>query len=87
MCISAAAFGQQPTNFFEAVSVTPSRVIDHDVDLKGPFDKTAVETILSGPVYFSQAVGTKEVAINNRCRSLPQAGLTRAVPRKVFRQK
>ena len=37
--------------------VTPSRKIDHEVNLKGPFDSEITETFLSGPKFFSQAIG------------------------------
>ncbi len=49
-------------DFFEVVSVTPSRVIEHEVDVKGPFDDKAMETLLSGPVLFSHAVGVDQTA-------------------------
>ena len=47
-------------DFFEVLRVTPSRKIDHEVDLKGPFDSEITETFLSGPELFSQAIGYEE---------------------------
>ena len=47
-------------DFFEVLRVTPSRKIDHEVDLKGPFDSEITETFLSGPELFSQAIGYGE---------------------------
>ena len=44
-------------DFFEVLPVTPSRKIDHEVNLKGPFDSDVTETFLSGPRLFSQAIG------------------------------
>ncbi len=44
-------------DFFEVVTVTPSQVIDHEVEAKGPFDNDKIETFLTGPQLFSHAVG------------------------------
>ena len=55
LCTVASA--RTPLDFLEVVAVTPSRVIEHEVDLKGPFDNDTVETFLEGPQLFSHAVG------------------------------
>jgi hypothetical protein len=46
--------------FFEVVTVTPSRVIEHEVELKGPFDDSVIETQVIGPQLFSHAVGIED---------------------------
>jgi hypothetical protein len=57
VCASAAcgiaACAREVLDVFEVVKVTPSRVIEHDVSLKGRFDEEAVETDLIVPKYFS----------------------------------
>ena len=47
----------EPVGFCEVVAVTPSRTINHEIDLKGQFDKEVTETFLTGPQLFSHAVG------------------------------
>lgn len=56
-CIDALAADRTPADYFEVMTVTPSRQIEHDVELKGPFDDDAIETLLTGPTLFSRAVG------------------------------
>ena len=60
--VTAAVFNSyasahNPVLFLEVLKVTPSRVIDHAVDLKSKFDGDKVQTKLSGPRFFSRAVG------------------------------
>ncbi len=52
-----SAAGAPPLDYFLAVTVRPSTLIKHEVDLQGPFDQTRVETLLVGPSYFCHAVG------------------------------
>jgi hypothetical protein len=47
----------EPVGFCEVVVVTPSRTINHEIDLKGQFDEEVTETFLMGPQLFSHAVG------------------------------
>ena len=51
------ASADDPVGFCEVVAVTPSRTINHEIDLKGQFDKEVTETFLTGPQLFSHAVG------------------------------
>ena len=51
---------------FEVVAVTPSRVINHEVDLQGPFDDGVVETFLTGPQLFAHAIGFGHAAAQDR---------------------
>ena len=51
LCTVASA--SAPIDFFEVVEVSPSRIIEHEVDLKGPFDNDMIETFLQGPQLFS----------------------------------
>jgi hypothetical protein len=51
-CGRAGQFGER----FEVLQVEPRRVIDHDVELKGPLDESRRQTLLSGPRYFAQSV-------------------------------
>jgi hypothetical protein len=44
-------------DFLEVVAVSPKRVINHEVELKGSFDDETIETLLTGPKLFSQSVG------------------------------
>ena len=62
----AVASAATPLNSFEVVAVTPSRVIKHEVDLKGPFDDNAFENLLTGPRRFSHAVGFEQKAVQER---------------------
>jgi hypothetical protein len=59
-CLDSATCADVPIDFFEVVAVKPSRLIDHEVDVKGPFDDAAIETFLIGPQFFSQAVSVGE---------------------------
>jgi hypothetical protein len=59
----SVAAASEPVGFFEVVAVTPSRVINHEVDLKGRFDSGVTETFLKGPVLFSHAVGFGDEAV------------------------
>lgn len=63
MCIDTVACAANPLDFFEVVNVTPSRVIKHEVQSKSPFDNDVIETVLTGPQFFSHAVGFKHEAI------------------------
>jgi hypothetical protein len=63
LCTVASA--RTPLDFLEVVAVTPSRVIEHEVDLKGPFDNDSVETFLEGPKLFSHAVGFRGKAVRD----------------------
>ena len=57
MCIDTVACAANPLEFFEVVNVTPSRAIKHKVQSKSPFDNDVIETVLTGPRFFSHAVG------------------------------
>lgn len=63
------AAGAPPLDYFLAVTVRPSTLIKHEVDLQGPFDPTRVETRLAGPDYFCHAVcvGLQPVAQEGAC--------------------
>jgi hypothetical protein len=63
-CTIASAV--EPLDFFEVVKVNPSRVITHDVSLKGRFDNSVVQTDLTGPKFFSRAVGFGEETARER---------------------
>jgi hypothetical protein len=60
-----------PLDYFEVLSVKPSSQIDHDVELKGPFDQALLETTLTGPQYFAISVG-----VNGRKVGGPEAYFT-----------
>jgi hypothetical protein len=64
--LSTVASAGGPADFFEVVAVTPSHVINHDVELKGPFDHDATETLLTGPQLFSHAVGFGENPVQEK---------------------
>ena len=57
LAVLAPSPDTKSSDFFEALLVTPTRKIDHEVDLKGPFDRQVTETFLLGPTLFVQAVG------------------------------
>jgi hypothetical protein len=63
MSLDTIARADTPIESFEVVTVTSSRVIKHEVDLKGPFDVDAVERFLVGPQLFSHAIGFEKDAI------------------------
>ena len=46
-----------PVEFLEVSSVSPSIVIEHDVELQSVYDMARIKTQLSGPELFSEAVG------------------------------
>lgn len=60
LVVLAPATVTQSADFFEVMLVSPSRKIDHEVDLKGPFDSEITETFLLGPTLFAQAIGYGE---------------------------
>jgi hypothetical protein len=60
MCIHTVASARDPVGFSEFVAVTPSRAIDREVNLKGPFDRDVTETFLTGPQFFTHAAGFGE---------------------------
>jgi hypothetical protein len=62
---STVASARNPVDYLEVVAVTPTRVIEHEVDLKGQFDKDAEETFLEGPHLFSHAVGLGKEAVHD----------------------
>lgn len=72
-----AVFAQSPVDFFEVVSVKPSREIKHEVNLKDQFDKQVVETYLAGPTLFSHAVGVGEKAAKQPATYLNWYTITR----------
>ena len=53
-------------DFFEVVAGTPSRVINHEVELKGQFDDDVTETLLTGPQMFSHSVGCGEKPVRSQ---------------------
>ena len=57
------AAGTPPLDYFLAVTVRPSTLIKHEVDLRGPFDQTRVDTLLAGPSDFCHAVGVGSQAV------------------------
>jgi hypothetical protein len=63
------AEGAPPLDYFLAVTVRPSTLVKHEVDLQGPFDQTRVKTLLAGPSYFCHAVGvgSQPVARQGAC--------------------
>lgn len=63
MSLNTIAAADRPVESFEVLAVNPSRVIKHEVELKGPFDDDVVERFLIGPQLFSQAVGFNKNAI------------------------
>jgi hypothetical protein len=60
LCVPLVSSGEDSAGFFEVVTVTPARVIEHEVELKGPFDKKVTATRLNGPQRFSHHVGLAE---------------------------
>ena len=64
--VDTVASAGKPVGFFEVVTVTPSRVINHEVDLKGPFDDDVTETILVGPERFSHTVDLGKKAVHSQ---------------------
>jgi hypothetical protein len=62
-CLDSITCADGPIDFVEVAAVKPSRLIDHEVDVKGPFDEAAVETFLIGPQFFSQAVSVGEETV------------------------
>ena len=78
--VSPVASGRTPGDFFEVLAVTPSRVIDHHVDLQGPFDDAVTETLLTGPQLFSHAVGLGEDAARHQNAYLNWYKITRPTP-------
>jgi hypothetical protein len=65
MFLDTVASAVPPLDLLEVVTVTPSRVINHEVDLKGPFDDDVIETPLTGPQFFSHSVGFKHKAVQD----------------------
>lgn len=63
MLLNTIARVATPIESFEVMTVTPGRVIKHEVELKGPFDDDVVERFLVGPQLFSHAVGVAKNAI------------------------
>ncbi len=59
------AFDGTPIESMEVVTVTPSNVIEHEVELKGKFDDEKTEIFLEGPQMFSQAVGLPDKSVQN----------------------
>jgi hypothetical protein len=64
-----SAAGAPPLDYFLAITVRPSTLVKHEVDLQGPFDPTRVQTLLVGPSYFCHAVGigSQPVARQGAC--------------------
>jgi hypothetical protein len=71
---------------FEVVAVTPSRVINHEVDLQGPFDDGVVETFLTGPQLFAHAIGFGHAAAQDRAAFVNWYKITKptTAPRRVL---
>jgi hypothetical protein len=63
ICLNTLAAADTPIASFEVVTVTSSRVIKHEVHLKGPFDDDVVERFLVGPQRLSHAVRFESNAI------------------------
>ena len=80
-CVELAAFADAPIGFAEVVAVKPSTLIDHEVDVQGPFDEAAVETFLVGPQFFSHAVGFGQEIVRAREAYLNWYQITRPTAR------
>jgi hypothetical protein len=82
----ATASAGEPGGVFEVVAVTPSPVIEHEVDLKGRFDKDIIETFLKGPQLFSHTVGLGEGDVQDADAYLNWYKIERPVaePRRVL---
>ena len=85
-CLETTAADRTPVDYLEVFTVTPSRQIDHDVEVKGPFNANAVETLLSGPKLFSQAVDVGEKAVEFKDTYLSWYEITepKTQPRRVL---
>ncbi len=66
MSLNTVASARGPSDFFEVVAGTPSRVINHEVELKGEFDDDVTETLLTGPQMFSHSVGCGEEPVRSQ---------------------
>ena len=64
--LNTVASARAAGDYFEVMDVTPSRVINHEIELKGPFDDDLIKTRLTGPQLFSHAVGSGEKAAQDR---------------------
>jgi hypothetical protein len=86
-CLDSTTRADSPIDFFEVLAVKPSRLIDHEVDVKGPFEETAVETFLIGPQFFSQAVsvGEKTVRAGEAYLNWYQIAKPTSEPRRTLR--
>lgn len=61
--LDTIASADAPSHCFEVLTVNASRVIKHEVDLKGPFDQDRVERLLVGPELFSHEIGFDNVGL------------------------
>ena len=66
MSLNSTVSADTAPDFFEVVAVTPSRVINHEVELKGQFDDDVTETLLTGPQMFSHSVGCGEKPVQGQ---------------------
>ena len=59
-------YAHSPVEFLEVFDAKPARPIDHAVELKSVFDAARVETTLTGPNFFSRAVGCMNRPVRKR---------------------
>jgi hypothetical protein len=84
--LSTVASASVPIEVFEVVEVSPSRIIEHEVDLKGAFDNDMIETFLKGPQLFSHAVGFGDKAVQDRnaCLNWYKIAKPATEPRRIL---